>query len=41
LAKVVASSTSSGEVRVPELNDPPCTQTIAGRLVSGSLTGGA
>jgi len=38
-AKVVASSTSSGEVLSPPLKPPPWTHTIAGRLVTVSPTG--
>jgi len=36
---VVASSTSSGEVLLPQQNEPPWTHTIAGRLVTVSPVG--
>jgi len=40
LAKVFDSSTSSGDVLLPPLKEPPCTHTMAGRLVILSLDGG-
>jgi hypothetical protein len=39
LANVVASSTISADVLLPQQNEPPWTHTIAGRLVTVSPVG--
>ena len=39
LANVVASSTISGDVLLPQQNEPPWTHTIAGRFVTVSPAG--